>query len=84
MTAAWIRTLDEGEAAGKLADLYALLADPDTGRVDHVLRAHSLHVEGLEAHWAVYRSAMAGTPSFRKVDRELVAYVVSAENGCHY
>jgi len=27
---------------------------------------------------------MAGTPSLRKVERELIALVVSLENHCHY
>ena len=45
---------------------------------------HSLNPRGLAAHDAVYRSAMAGTRSLRKVERELVALVVSVENDCHY
>jgi alkylhydroperoxidase family enzyme len=81
---AFIRTIDEGDAEGPLAELYAAFADPGTGRVDHVLKVHSLHVDGLRAHGAVYRAAMEGTRTLRKVDRELVAYVVSETNGCHY
>jgi alkylhydroperoxidase family enzyme len=81
---AWIRTIDDDDAAGPLADLYARIADPGTGRVDHVLRVHSLNPGGLAAHVAVYRAAMAGTRGLRKVDRELIAYAVSRLNGCHY
>ena len=32
----------------------------------------------------VDRSAMAGTGTLRKVERELIALVVSRENDCHY
>ncbi len=81
---AWIRTIDDDEAEGPLARLYGRIADPESGRVDHVLSVHSLHVRGLEAHLAVYRAAMAGTRGLRKVDRELIAYAVSRINGCHY
>ncbi|MFK7741823.1 MAG: peroxidase [Planctomycetota bacterium] len=81
---AWIATIDESEADGQLAELYAQALDPGTTRVDHVLKVHSLHPDGLAAHLAVYRASMAGTKGLRKVDRELVAVVVSKANGCHY
>ena len=82
--AAWIDSVPDDEAEGRLAELYARWADPATGRVDHVLRVHSLDVASFEAHVAVYVSAMRGTPSFPKVEREMVAVIVSAANGCHY
>lgn len=52
--------------------------------LDEVLSVHGLHPEGMDAHWAVYRAAMTPTASLRLADRELVALVVSAVNGCHY
>ena len=45
---------------------------------------HSLNPAGMAAHDGLYRSAMAGTGSLRKVERELIALVVSLENHCHY
>lgn len=81
---AWIETVSEAAASGRLAELYERFAEPATGRVDHVLRVHSLDVEGLEAHVAVYLSAMRGSGSFPALEREMVAVVVSAANGCHY
>jgi alkylhydroperoxidase family enzyme len=80
----WIETVDEGEADGRLAELYGALVDPQSGRVDNVLKVHSLHPDGLEAHWHLYRSAMRGTKGLRKVEREMIAVVVSGLNGCHY
>ncbi len=80
----WIRTIDEEDADGRLAELYARVVDSASGRVDEVLRVHSLHPDGLAAHEAVYRSAMRGTRGLRKVDREMIALVVSKINGCHY
>ena len=81
---AWIRTVSEHDAEGDLGRLYSEVADPITGKVDHVLRVHSLHPEGLDAHFKVYKAAMAGTRSLRRVEREMIALVVSSINGCHY
>lgn len=80
----FLRTVPENEWDGDLAPLRRAVADPRTGRVDAIMAVHSLNPRGLAAHDALYRSAMAGTPTLRKVDRELVALVVSLENRCHY
>jgi len=82
--AAWIETIAEQAAQDDLAALYAKCLDPGTDKVDHVLKVHSLHPEGLAAHLAVYRASMQSTKGLRKVDREMVAVVVSKLNGCHY
>ena len=81
---AWIRTLGEEEAEPALADLYRTVRDPKTGRLDHILTIHSLHSEGLRAHFDLYRTVMTGTKTLRKVDRELIALVTSQINECHY
>ncbi|MEM6673074.1 MAG: hypothetical protein AAF726_09530 [Planctomycetota bacterium] len=81
---AWIETIPEDEWTGELAGLRAPSSDPESGEVDHIMLVHSLHPRGLAAHLAVYQAAMAGTPGLRKVDRELVAFVVSRINDCHY
>jgi len=38
----------------------------------------------MAAHLQLYETVMRGTAGLRKVDRELVALVVSARNACHY
>ena len=81
---AWIDTFREDEWTGDLVPLYASVVDPERGRVDNIMQIHSLNPEGLKAHDALYRSAMRGTASLRKVERELIALVVSACNECHY
>lgn len=81
---AWIRTIDEGEAEGQLAELYRAMLDPESGRVDNILRLHSLRPDGLDAHFRLYRSVMAGSRGLPKVDRELIAVVVSQLNECEY
>ena len=81
---AWIRTVSESSADDALGALYERVRDPASGRLDNILQIHSLHPEGLEAHFALYRAVMRGTKTLRKVERELIALVVSRINDCHY
>ena len=67
-----------------LAEQYDSVVDKGYGRVDNIMAIHSLNPAGLAAHNALYLSAMSGTATLRKVERELIAYVVSLENHCHY
>ncbi len=83
-TMAWIHTIHEDDAEGELKKLYERVVDPATGRVDNVMKIHSVHPEGLNAHFAVYDAAMKGTATLPKVDREMIAAVVSRINDCHY
>ena len=69
---------------GDLGELYPRVVDPDYGRVDYILAVHSLNPRSMAAHLALYESAMAGTATLRRVERELIALVVSLENDCHY
>ena len=81
---AWIDAPREDEWEGDLADLYGQLVDRSHGRVDNIFQIHALKPQAMAAHNVLYTSAMAGTASLRKVDRELIALIVSDINGCHY
>jgi alkylhydroperoxidase family enzyme len=81
---AWIKMIAEDEADGELKALYDKILDPVSGHVDHVLAIHSLHPEGLAGHYALYRAVMASSPTLRKVEREMIALVVSRINDCYY
>lgn len=81
---AWIETIPTKDADSTLATLYAQVVDPANGQLDHIMQIHSLHPAGLAAHFALYQACMRGTKTLRKVDRELVALVVSRQNECHY
>ena len=81
---AWIETLREDEWDGDLADLYGKLADRDHDRVDNIMQIHSLDPPAMEGHLAVYSSAMSSTRTLRKVEREIIALIVSDINKCHY
>ena len=80
---AWIQVESE-QADPRLQELARLVADPETGEVDHIMQVHSLHPAGMRAHFELYRAVMRSTATLRKVDRELIAFVVSKLNGCEY
>lgn len=80
---AWIRTIDEDEAEGKLAELYAKLVEP-WGGVDNILKIHSLNPASLKAHFELYKVVMRGRSPLTRAQREMIAVVVSSANRCHY
>ena len=80
---AWIRMIRETEAEGELAESYELYREP-SGRVDNILRIHSLNPPSLEGHYQLYRHLMRGPSGLTRVERELIAVAVSKENDCHY
>lgn len=79
-----IEVIPDDDWDGALGELYPRVVDPAYGRVDNILAVHSLNPRGMAAHQGLYESAMAGTATLRKVEREIIALVVSLENDCHY
>lgn len=80
---AQIRTIDEADATGPLAEIYRRLADR-TGRVASILKVQSLSPGTLEAHYTFYRALMFGHGPLSRSQRELIAVAVSGANECHY
>ena len=80
----WIETIDTKDWDGELHEMRDRVADPRSGKVDHIMAIHSLNPRSLIAHETLYESAMRGTASLRKVDREMIAVLVSSINKCHY
>lgn len=80
----WIEAPHEDEWEGDLGQLKDGLIDPKWGRVDWVMRIHALDAGSLQAHDFLYRQAMRSTKTLRKVEREMIAVVVSGINECHY
>jgi uncharacterized peroxidase-related enzyme len=79
----WIRMIDENEAEGKLADVYAEISRL-RGKVSNIMRVQSLVPEAMKAHMDLYMTLMFGKGGLRRSERELIAVVVSVENGCAY
>lgn len=80
---AWIKMIDEAGATGRLKAAYAKLIEP-WGGVDNILKIHSLNLRSLWAHFELYKTVMHGRSDLTKVQREMIAVVVSATNDCHY
>lgn len=81
---AWIDAPHEDEWGTDFDDLKREVIDPVHDRVDWIMRIHALDAGSLDAHNTLYRQAMRGTKTLRKVDREMIAVVVSQVNECHY
>ena len=81
----WIEMHDEDMPALEpaLRDLYNKLRDP-RGHVDNILKIHSLHPTSLQVHYEFYKLMMLGSSPLTRIQREMIAVVVSTENGCHY
>jgi alkylhydroperoxidase family enzyme len=80
---AWIRIVPDDEARGELAELYERHRTSH-GDVDYILKIHSLNPRSLQLHYDYYKWVMAGPSGLSRAQREMIAVVVSATNGCHY
>ena len=54
------------------------------GMVPNVLLAHAFEPAKLDAFSALYNELMLGESGLSKLEREMIAVVVSARNRCHY
>jgi len=51
---------------------------------DNILRIHNIHSRVMKRHYDLYRELMYGPGPLSRVQREVIAVVVSALNSCHY
>ncbi len=80
---AYIPYVPDSEADGLLAELYRRFAGPG-GRVDNIIRIHSLNPRSMEDHVRLYAHLMRGPSPLSRVQREMIAVAVSAANDCFY
>ena len=80
---AHIRTIDEADATGELAGVYARVKS-GSGSVANILKIQSLAPRALSAHYTLYRELMFGAGPLTRAQRELLAVAVSQTNACHY
>lgn len=80
---AYIRYIAASDAEPRLLELYDRYADA-RGTLDNILRIHSLNPPSMEHHYDLYRHLMAGPSPLSRVQREMIAVIVSAENDCFY
>ena len=80
---AWIQIIDEDDATGDLKTIYDDITQR-RGKMSNIMRVHSLHPAAMQAHMDLYLKIMFSRSALRRADRELIATVVSASNGCPY
>jgi uncharacterized peroxidase-related enzyme len=80
---AWIKMISEEKAHGFLGTLYKKYGSPFEG-VDNILKIHSLNPDSLRHHYDLYKHLMQGPSGLSRMQREMIAVVVSKVNECHY
>ena len=79
----WIKQIPINEATGFLKKQFDA-AIKRAGRVWHIVHIMSLNPRLLDASMKFYSAAMMGQSPLTRVQREMLATVVSAENHCYY
>jgi alkylhydroperoxidase family enzyme len=83
-TIAWIEMIAEDDATGAVKRAYRSSADARSGKVDHIMKIHSLHPKSLLDHLHLYETLMHGQSPLTLAQREMIGVVVSAINRCDY
>lgn len=63
---------------------YFAICEEKLGLVPNVLRTYARHQDKLRAFSALYNTVMLGDSKLSKLEREMVAVVVSSANRCYY
>ncbi|NIT37219.1 MAG: peroxidase-related enzyme [candidate division Zixibacteria bacterium] len=80
---AWIKVIDEAEAAEKLREVYDDVIR-ERGKLSNIMRAQSLNAEAMARHLGLYATLMFGESALTRAEREFIAVVVSSANRCEY
>lgn len=81
---AWIRLIPYEESEGHLRTLYDRVKGPG-GRIDNVMKAHSLRPHSMEGHSALYKAVMHHAGNAMPVwFLECLAVCASLANRCDY
>jgi len=80
---AWIKLVADGEATGRLKELYDA-AIARAGRVFGIVRTMSPNPPVLEKSMAFYMQVMKGPSGLSRKEREMLATVTSSINDCYY
>lgn len=80
---AWIDVIEPDAATGELSDLYDHIAET-RGKLSNVLKVHSQNPAAMKDHLDLYGTLLFGASPLSRAEREALAVVVSAANGCPY
>jgi uncharacterized peroxidase-related enzyme len=79
----YIQLVDEAQASGKLAEIYAA-ARKRAGRVYNILKIQSQNAGALQAMLDLYVATVKADSPLSRAQREMLAVVTSRANHCHY
>jgi alkylhydroperoxidase family enzyme len=79
----WIKQIPTEEATGLLKSQFDV-ALKRAGRVWHIVHIMSINPRMMRDSIVFYVTAMMGESPLSRVQREMLAVVVSFENHCHY
>ncbi len=79
----WITVVSEEDAEGRLREVYDWVKST-RGSLSNVMRVHSLDPESILLHMNLYLHLMFGKSSLARLEREMIAVVVSHLNKCRY
>lgn len=51
---------------------------------DNIIQIHGVHSRTMRQHFELYRELMYSRGPLSRIQREMIAVVVSAANQCHY
>jgi len=81
---AWIEMISDTDVRDDyLRSLYEKYGNASEG-VDHIIKIHSLNPKSMQLHYDFYKHLMAGRSGLSRMQREMIAVVVSKQNDCHY
>jgi alkylhydroperoxidase family enzyme len=79
----WVREIPPEDATGLLREQYDAAMER-AGRVWHIVRIMSLNPEAMRDSMGMYLTILKGDSPLTRIQREMLATVVSAELECHY
>ena len=81
---AWIQTVDETDATGIVKAEYEA-ARARAGEIYNIVRLFSVRPESMRAFVELYKVVMINEDSpLSRMQREMIATIVSKVNECHY
>ncbi|NRA13709.1 MAG: peroxidase-related enzyme [Crocinitomicaceae bacterium] len=80
---AYINVIQHEEAEGPLKDIYDNIVKA-RGKLAEVHKIQSLNPESIVSHMELYMTIMFGKSPLKRVQREMIAVVVSKNNNCDY
>jgi hypothetical protein len=85
----WVKTFDENEATGRLAEVYREVMASSLGgrritRIPAIMRCMGLRPEALLSVWRLNNGITFGASTLGRAREEMIATAVSALNHCHY